>query len=264
MNKKSVIRATIIMLACRAEAQPLYELQPAREGAILGTGLTAATAVLLLDHGKPPLTPEEIAPLSPASINGLDRFATRHYSRGCRVASDLLLGTTAAAPLALLLDPDIGEERAELGLIYLETMLVSALSFSVTKGVVTRYRPRVYNPQVPWADKESMDNRKSFFSGHTTLAFASAAFMASVYARYHPDGKANHYLRAGSLAAAGTTGILRILAGAHFPSDVVVGALVGSTCGTMIPRWHQKQADGAARGRPARGATPRLHVSWRF
>jgi undecaprenyl-diphosphatase len=55
-------------------------------------------------------------------------------------------------------------------------------------------------------------------SGHATLAFASATALARLHGRY-----AALFLGAAVLVA-----LSRIYVGAHFPSDVVVGAAVGA------------------------------------
>lgn len=55
-------------------------------------------------------------------------------------------------------------------------------------------------------------------SGHATLAFASATALARLHRRY----------AALFLGAAGLVALSRIYVGAHFPSDVVVGALLGT------------------------------------
>ncbi len=41
------------------------------------------------------------------------------------------------------------------------------------------------------------------------------------------------------IAAASATAVLRVTAGVHFPSDVVVGALVGSGVGIVVPLVHR-------------------------
>ena len=65
---------------------------------------------------------------------------------------------------------------------------------------------------------------KSFFSGHTSSAFAGAS--ASCYL------DKNYCISGYTLAAA--VGYLRIAADRHWASDVIVGAVVGST-GQLLP-----------------------------
>jgi membrane-associated phospholipid phosphatase len=43
------------------------------------------------------------------------------------------------------------------------------------------------------------------------------------------------------IAGGGTTGLLRVLAGKHFPTDVIVGAVAGSAVGLTVPFLHRRR-----------------------
>ena len=100
-------------------------------------------------------------------------------------------------------------------------------------------RPFVYNPDVALEKKMSVNARKSFFSGHTSVAFAAMIFLSTVHSKYYPDSDWKPFIWGGTILLASSVGYLRIIAGAHFPSDVIVGALVGSAVGYLIPRIHE-------------------------
>jgi membrane-associated phospholipid phosphatase len=85
----------------------------------------------------------------------------------------------------------------------------------------------------------SSHTRKSFFSGHTSISFASIVFLARTYAALHPDSRWKPVVWATGISTATLVGILRILSGKHFPTDVLVGALVGSFIGFVIPKLHE-------------------------
>jgi membrane-associated phospholipid phosphatase len=73
----------------------------------------------------------------------------------------------------------------------------------------------------------------SFFSSHTTTAFALASSVTTVSAlRGYP---AAPYFGALGGALAATTSVLRIAADLHYASDVLVGALVGTGVGAGLP-----------------------------
>jgi membrane-associated phospholipid phosphatase len=50
------------------------------------------------------------------------------------------------------------------------------------------------------------------------------------------------YVWIGSLATATAVGYLRYDAGLHYPSDVIVGALVGGSVAYLVPRLHRRSA----------------------
>jgi membrane-associated phospholipid phosphatase len=78
-------------------------------------------------------------------------------------------------------------------------------------------------------------------SGHSALGFAAAAYAATDNLLARPEaGKAEHVAVA-SLGAllAGFTGDLRIRADQHFPTDALVGSLIGTASGVSVPMLHQ-------------------------
>lgn len=76
-------------------------------------------------------------------------------------------------------------------------------------------------------------NRKSFPSGHTSLAFASAA---SLYNRQGSE------IGVPALAVAAFVGVARVKADKHHWFDVVVGAGIGSAAGLLITHDRTKSA----------------------
>jgi len=63
---------------------------------------------------------------------------------------------------------------------------------------------------------------------------------ATLYASRHPTGSSRWWVYAGAMTLGTTVGILRIQAGSHFPTDVIVGGVMGTAFGIAIPRLHQK------------------------
>jgi len=225
--------------ANRANAEPPYRLGWSKDGRIAVGSALAAAGAIIMSRTPEPLTAQEIDGLSRESINPFDRGATRRYSETIGDASDVLLGAIVAAPLALMLDARVREDWETCALMYAETMALAVILPAFGKGTVNRIRPFVYNPEAPMDGKTTSDARKSFFSRHTSVAFASAAFLSTVYADYHPGSAAGRYLWVGSLLAAAAVGAMRYESGEHFPTDIIAGAVAGSAVGYLIPRIHR-------------------------
>ncbi|RYF97551.1 MAG: phosphatase PAP2 family protein [Chitinophagaceae bacterium] len=84
--------------------------------------------------------------------------------------------------------------------------------------------------------------RNSFPSGHPAVVATSTFFMAKVYSDYHPEMKNKWILYSAAGAASLATGILRIRAGQHFPTDVMVGIPLGVLSGILVPHFHKNKS----------------------
>jgi membrane-associated phospholipid phosphatase len=218
-----------------------YELTWARDGLLIaGAGTGALLATVLADDG-PRLTPEDLAGLSPADVNRFDRPATRRYSTHRLELSQHLRTPLALAPLALLVDSRVRADWLSLGVMYAQTMTLAAAVPGITKATVSRHRPFVYNTDLSTEERLEDAPGRSFFSRTTTTAFASAVFFATVFADHRPDSALRPWVWGGALAAGGTVGYLRFSSGVHYPSDVLVGAAVGTAVGYLVPRMHRRK-----------------------
>lgn len=182
---------------------------------------------------------------------GLDRGVLGNYSPGAALASDVLLISLVSGALTVgLLDVASSADRAG-GDQWPRDTAVAAQSLAITlavtqalKYLVRRPRPLAYNPAVPLSVRTSRDASLSFISGHTSMAFASAAVITQTYWRRNPHNPAGQGVVLGlSLAAAATTAYLRVRAGKHFWTDVVTGALLGTAVGLLVPLAHARGDD---------------------
>lgn len=106
---------------------------------------------------------------------------------------------------------------------------------------VERYRPAVYYENLPLEERNYGRLRNSFYSGHTATVAVGTFFTAKVYADYHPDLGGKKYLLYGlALVPPTVVGIYRIKALRHFPTDVVIGGIVGAGVGFLVPELHRK------------------------
>ena len=105
--------------------------------------------------------------------------------------------------------------------------MIAGLVYTLVKWTVGRTRPFPHNlPPVPPFEFHPFRNgipglwtanNQAFPSGHACLAFATAA----VLAHYFPRVRSAFYV------VATLVGIERVLEGAHYPADVVGGAIFG-------------------------------------
>ena len=245
IKKGSPVFIILVVLLCSTFLWPqsVFEKSsktdlPLMSGAIGGLGLS-----FYLGKNIKPLTPQEVGHLRQQNIPFLDRWACQNFSPKAEKLSDIFLNICAISPLLMLASPNLDrDQKWTYALMYIETGVLTYSITEITKCLVRRIRPYVYNWEVPLHDKiMSSDTRKSFFSGHTSISFASMVFLAQTYAAFHPDSRWKPVVWCAGLSAATLVGVHRILAGKHFPTDVLVGALVGSFIGFVIPKLHEME-----------------------
>ena len=113
----------------------------------------------------------------------------------------------------------------------LESAVLASSLHHVAKFSTARQRPfaRFGEPgRLP-----DPDDNASFWSGHESLAF-SLAVSAGIVARKR-GYRIEPVVWAAGLTLAAASGYLRIAADAHYFSDVVVGAVVGTAVGIAVP-----------------------------
>jgi membrane-associated phospholipid phosphatase len=146
----------------------------------------------------------------------------------------VLLGLGRATPMGALaaLSADL--------LMVTESVSLNGFASEVVHWIVQRPRPFVY--QDPLHAKDT-PNYTSFYSGHTS--FAAVATMAAVFAiagRGAPLALI-WLLSGGAYTLTFLTGLYRVLAGRHFPTDVLVAGLAGAGAAIFVAwRYRRKLA----------------------
>ncbi len=216
-----------------------YILKNNNEVIHIGSGLGGSALSLILKHNVSPLSVSEINNLDKNSINAFDRGAISNWSSSAGTLSNAGLAFTFISPAILMLGKAVQDESLTIGTMYFETMLYATALNQITKAIVSRNRPFTYNANAPLGDKQSTDARMSFYSGHTTAAFASAVFLSTVFCEIYPSSEWKPAVIGLSIASAAATGYYRYKAGMHFPSDIIAAAIIGSAIGYIIPQIHK-------------------------
>jgi undecaprenyl-diphosphatase len=192
-------------------------------GAILGTGeikpfgTTADPGVLL--------------PVDRAAVNQtIDPNAPLYSDIGLWIATayavlDPLLSWWRYGFDALLVD----------GLMYAESTSITSAMTSIFKIGIRRPRPIDYATGTPTGTNAIL----SFPSGHAS-GVSSVGATATYLAFVRSPGTVRPWITlAASVVLTGLVDYWRIRAGAHFPTDVAAGTLLGGSVGVLVPHLHR-------------------------
>jgi membrane-associated phospholipid phosphatase len=201
-------------------------------GALVATAAVAYAPVRFAAH----LPHATCAPCDPSGLNGLDRGTVGTVRAGAATASDVaLVATGGLAGLLLAAESRAGFGMAREDLTVLAQALGTASALTNwSKVLFHRPRPSRYVAAAAGTGGEA-ESGLSFPSGHTSVAFAAAFAYWSLQAR-RGTAAAQTPRIATLLALATTTGVLRVAARKHFPTDVIAGAALGAAVGWTVPR----------------------------
>jgi len=131
-------------------------------------------------------------------------------------------------------------EVADLGLHGTEAVAISGIATAIIKDAAGRARPYVSKDTSPHDFGFARGLRKgdayqSFPSGHSTAAFAAASVVTSESQRWWPKGI---WIVAPAMYGGATlVGLSRMYNNAHWASDVVLGAGIGTFAGIKVVRY---------------------------
>lgn len=232
-----LIAGTTKVFASEVEYIHPYKLNLVNDGIQLGTGALLAgsgyiCSSLLNLNGKD----FNEAEFNKSDIPVLDQMFMRPYSKPLHIISTATEIISIASPLIMLAVPS--NEYMTLGVMYAETLMYAFGIKEWGKFLVGRPRPYCYFEGIPEKSIEDGDWNNSFPSGHSTLSFASAAFLSSVFNQYYPDSKWRFAVTGGAFGLAAVTAGLRMAGGNHYFTDVLAGAVIGTLCGFFVPYMH--------------------------
>ncbi|MCK5148844.1 phosphatase PAP2 family protein [bacterium] len=229
-----LILAALAICPQEAIAQETVDISFGRDACLLGSaaGLFGLSLILQRDM----ITPDP-STLNPQQVNIFDRYAIYKCSKTAVVVSDMTLLTAFAGGAIIAFTLNGGQQKFNDMLVWGESVLLTAGLTWVIKNGVRRVRPSAYrkSERGEALEKKSM---RSFFSGHTSIAFASAVSAASLWSLRHGGERAEKWIWGSLVGTASICGICRVLAGGHFPTDVIAGALAGSLIAWLTVRLH--------------------------
>ncbi len=157
-----------------------YSLRPEQDLYLVGAAAAARGYAEWLDIVRSRDT-TDFRNLDRNTINPLDRWAIGYYSRPLDQASTVLTAAEFGVPVLInLWDIKTGKE-APYGVltdfvIHTEVYGFSSSLAIYAKALRLHARPLAFTSHAPESARRSGDARSSFFSAHTTSAFAAAVF----------------------------------------------------------------------------------------
>jgi len=230
-----------------------YEWKWVRDGIWTGAALGASAYGLILIQNKEhmPLAKREKF-LNEVSlqneidkINSIDRWAAGNHNKSANKISDIPFALSFATPFVLLLDDEINDHTGQYLGLYLESLATTAAVYSITAGLVNRSRPYVYDNSGTTDNARRFKNngQRSFYSGHVAATATATFFAAKAYSDFNPNGRGKTLIWIGAATLPATVGALRIEAGQHFLTDVLLGYVLGAGTGILIPELHKKKLE---------------------
>lgn len=256
MDKRALViqmTAAVILTGMLCIARPVnadtndfevFKLQPSKETTLFISGLIFQQAG---NYFVSKLNGPDLNTLNKNDIPVFERFACNYYSKRLSYFSDntkdAVSGLMLLTSLSLLKDVSKKNLKAFLTDVVMfiksETLIVGLTKCA--KGLSKRPRPYANNTDLSYEKRSSRNASLSFWSGHASLAFTTAVFTGYVYQNRHPGSRFIMPVWITGISFATATSILRVRSGNHFPTDVIVGAAVGSFIGWIIPRMHQEK-----------------------
>jgi hypothetical protein len=278
----ALLAAAVISAPSKSFAEPPALHGDALQSAAIALAVAGAVGVTELIL-KPRLAPSPARwpdrdPNGADTLNALDRSASRlrwESEATARRLSDigLLVSSLSALSMSAVTARLEGERLSEFALdaaIITESTAVAMAINQATKFIAGRERPcKHFEPS--WSSRplpgspgsvgpcgaDRFDENLSSFSGHTTLVASSWAASGTV-AVLRGNPLAPLLFGTGAIFTL-ATGYLRIAAGKHYLSDVLVGAVLGSAVGFLVPfTFHGRTStfEATRSGPAASGSAP--------
>jgi len=229
-----------------------FAADPVGDGAVVFLAVTfGLLSSEILSTGE--VRPQEIsARFSSRQLLGIDRGAiSQTVDPNANALSNVGLAAIGGyAALDTVLDYfRLGSNAAIVdAVMYVEAFTITQGLTNLAKIAFRRPRPRAYIARNEFIERggdpaayrnDDTDSALSFFSGHASQAAALSA--AATYISFsRSPGTARPWLTlAGGAALTSFVSYERVRSGAHFPTDVIAGAIAGSAVGALVVHMHR-------------------------
>lgn len=232
------------------------------DGVVTGALFASTVTLLLLDNQLAPL---QCKWCEPGTVDGnLSKSAAWSNPHAADTFSTVMQFVIPAGVMGFGLvqayrfdDPAAGWSDV---LLITQATSLAMLTNTIVKYAVARARPYVWQGN-PGLYSSATEANVSFFSGHTTFAFAVVVSGSTLFFMQGMPGAP--YVLGFGLAAAAFTGYLRIAADQHYLSDVLVGAAVGSLVGWAVPYlFHRPGKKGPPQAGDIMPAPGGVAIAW--
>lgn len=173
----------------------------------------------------------------PGDLNKFDRLTAGYWSPGWARASDVGLAVLAVGSATVLVADEGWLPALNDAVVIAQSALLATAAPSMLTIASGRPRPFLYGDRAPEDVRKSSDAGMSYISSHTSIAFALATSTFMAVHRRHPSR--SWWVLAVGLPIASTVGVARVMAGRHFMTDVMGGAVVGAAMGVLVPALHE-------------------------
>jgi membrane-associated phospholipid phosphatase len=231
--KRWIVAAMLAASSSARADEPAYQLKLDADLAAMSVAALSTTAWFL------DLSPAACAPLCDRTkINWLDRPFAGRYAPGWTTAGTIVSAAVLVAQPMSLLPFETPAHAANDTVVLAQSVLFSnALSVIFEVGA-RRPRPWLYGTAAPLSERMDANSSFSFWSGHTAASFAATFASWRTLGRLGVPTRARYVVFGLSLAASTFVAMSRVASGDHFPTDVMVGAGVGTSFGFLAPALH--------------------------
>ncbi len=244
---KAMLLPFLLLFATLLTAQTARDYRPSIGFITFGTTITGygVSNELKTIPWPKPLTEEQLLQAEMEGVQpnffGIDKIPeTPRWDLNVQHQSDKILYGSIAAGLVFTVAQGPNSDFVPV-MAQLESILATYGFTKLVKPLIHRKRPYAYHDKAPLDERKDYNARLSMWSAHTAAAWASGASTYQIFLMRNPNMDFTGKAVAGVsiLAIPTVAALLRIKGGNHFITDVIVGALVGSTVGVLVPRLHR-------------------------